>query len=109
MLTFNEYANERQQNNIKFCENRKKGASKIAVQAKAKGGPAKLTEWHFTAKLPEYDACLKAIKEGKPASYFKEQENYFIKQLSNIQNQRKFQEIMGKAEVWGEVYFKLNT
>jgi hypothetical protein len=108
MQTFNEYVDSRQSENIKFCEDRKKGASKIATEAKAKGaGPAQLTAWHFSAKLPEYDACIKAIKENRPASYFHDQELGFIRQLSTIRNQRKFQEIAGKAEVYGEVYIKI--
>lgn len=107
MHTFNEYVNEKTSNNIKFCEDRKKGATKIANEAKAKGGIAELTYWHFTAKIPEYDACIKAIKENKPTSYFQQQETRLIHQLSGIRNQRKFQEIMGKVEVWGEVFIKI--
>jgi hypothetical protein len=110
MLTFSEYVDRKQAENIEFCEDRKKGASKIATEAKGKGaGPAQLTAWHFAAKLPEYDDCIKAIKEKKPASYFHEQELSFIRQIASVKNQRKFQELMGKAEVWGEVFIKLNA
>ena len=105
MHTFNEYVDHKQQNNIKFCEDRKKGATKIAHEAQANA--AQLTYWHFAAKLPEYDECIKAIKAGKPASYFQQQEVKLIHQLSGIRNQRKFQEVMGRVEVYGEVFIKV--
>lgn len=104
MYTFNEYVAD---TNVKFCEDRKKGASKIAHEAQSKGGISMLTAWHFAAKLPEYDNCIKAIKENKPTSYFHQQQIKFIQQLIGVRNQKKFQEIMGKTEVWGEVFLKL--
>lgn len=107
MRTFNEYVNRNQENNVQFCEDRKKGAAKIATEARAKGGPAQLTYWHFSAKLPEYNECIKAIKANKPASYFQQQEMKLIHQLAGIRNQRRFQEVMGQAEVWGEVFIKV--
>lgn len=108
MHTFNEYVNRSQETNVQFCEDRKKGAAKIASEARAKGGPAQLTAWHFAAKLPEYDECIKAIKAGKPANYFQQQEVRLIRQLTGIRNQRTFQEVMGRAEVWGEVFIKVS-
>jgi hypothetical protein len=108
MQQFNEYLDRKQDELVQFCEDRKKGASKIATEAKSKGaGPAQLTAWHFSAKLPEYDECIKAIKMKKPASYFQQQEIKLIHQLSGIRNQRNFQEIMGRAEVWGEIFIKV--
>ena len=107
MQKFNEYVNRKQDENVQFCEDRKKGAAKIAKEARSKGGPAQLTAWHFAAKLPEYDACIKAIKDGKPSSYFQQQEVKLINQLTSIRNQRTFQEVMGRAEVWGEVFIKV--
>jgi hypothetical protein len=64
--------------------------------------------WHFAAKIPEYDACMRAIKENKPTSYFHEQEMKHIRELNNIRNQQKFQEVMGRAEVYGEVFIKVS-
>ncbi len=107
MGLFSEYINSKESELVKFCEDRKKGATKIAREAQAKGGAAQLTAWHFTAKLPEYDECIKAIKNGKAATYFQAQELKLIHQLTGIRNQRKFQEIMGRAEVWGEVFLKV--
>jgi hypothetical protein len=108
MQQFSEYVNRKQNENVQFCEDRKKGAAKIASEARAKGGPAQLTAWHFAAKLPEYDECIKAIKNEKPASYFHDQEMRLIRQLTGIRNQRTFQEVMGRAEVWGEVFIKVS-
>jgi len=107
MHQFQEFVNRKQNELVEFCEDRKKGASKIYTEARAKGGAAQLTAWHFAAKLPEYDECIKAIKAGKTQSYFQQQEVKLLHQLTSIRNQRTFQEIMGRAEVWGEVFIKV--
>jgi hypothetical protein len=107
MHTFNEHVNRKQDENVQFCEDRKKGAAKIAQDARSKGGPAQLTAWHFAAKLPEYDECIKAIRAGKSPSHFQQQEVRLIHQLTSIRNQRTFQEVMGRAEVYGEVFIKV--
>lgn len=107
MQQFNEYVDRKQNELVDFCEDRKKGAAKIATEAKSKGGVAQLTAWHFSAKLPEYDECIKAIKAKKSASYFQQQEIKLIRQLSAIRNQKHFQEVTGRAEVWGEVFIKV--
>ena len=44
-----------------FAEKRMGGASKIANNAKEKGGPSMLTYHHFVVKLPHY----KKASEGK--------------------------------------------
>ena len=107
MQQFSEYVNRKENELVQFCEDRKKGATKILNEARAKGGPAQLTAWHFAAKLPEYDACIKAIKAGKPASHFQDQQIKLIRQLNGIRNQRRFQEVMGQAEVYGEIFIKI--
>jgi len=104
MQYFHEYVNRKQDDLVKFCEDRKKGASKIATEARAKGGAAQLTAWHFAAKLPEYDECIKAIKNGKSAEYFKQKMLKHMRNASTVGNQKKFQELLGKAEVYGEIY-----
>jgi hypothetical protein len=88
-----------------FCEQRKKGATKIAREAS--GGPGRLTKWHFDAKLPEYDECEKSIKDNKGKEHFKQKMLKYLRDASIATNQRGFQELMGKAEVWGEVYQEL--
>jgi hypothetical protein len=107
METFLEYTINKKSEKIKFCEDRKKGAQKILSEANAKGGVSKLTAWHFSAKLPEYDECLKAIKDEKPPEFFKQKMRGLSQELMNITVQKKFQEVMGKLEVWGEIYLVL--
>ena len=104
MYTFTEYVVGKKRD-IEFCEDRKKGADRIARQAG--GGPGRLTKWHFEAKLPEYDECINAIKDDKNKSYFKQKMSEYLKRAAITSNQRNFQELMGKAEVWGEIYHEL--
>lgn len=94
---------------VKFCEERKKGAKKIADQAALKGGVAELTAWHFNAKLPEYDACISALKENEDVNFFKDMLVELTAQLHEAKTQKAFQEIMGKMEVWGEVYLQVKA
>jgi hypothetical protein len=103
MGTFLEYVNAK---DVEFCKQRKKGASKIAREAP--GGVGRLTQWHFAAKLLEYDECLSAIKEGKhQGEFFKQKMMKYLREAGNATNQRNFQESTGKAEVWGEIYFEV--
>lgn len=104
---FLEYISSKSNEDLKFCEEREKGASKIAKDAAAKGGYAKLTAWHFEAKHPEYELCQKAIDQKKSASYFKDQMVKYLNEARGTSDQKRFQVAMGKAEVWGEVYHKL--
>lgn len=92
-----------------FSQARLEGATKITDTAKAKGGPALLTYHHFKVKLPYY----KKASEGKfnVESMQKELSN-LIQELvkgtsSQIKlNQVKFQIIVGKIEVIGELLIK---
>lgn len=92
-----------------FAEARLEGATKITDAAKAKGGPALLTYHHFKVKLPYY----------KKASEGKFNVNAMQKELANLiqelvkgtsnqikLNQVKFQIIVGKIEVIGELLIK---
>ena len=44
---------------IEFATKRLEGATKISDNAKAKGGPAMLTHYHFVVKLPHYEKASK--------------------------------------------------
>ena len=91
-----------------FLNKRKAGAEKLAASAKAKGGYSILTAIHFAAKEKPYNDCLKwEDKEGKE-KHFKEKANEIYKQLSDLDSltQREFQDLMGKLEVYGEVYIR---
>ncbi len=92
-----------------FAKARLEGATKITDAAKAKGGPALLTYHHFKVKLPYY----KKASEGKfnVSVMQKELSNLIqelVKGMSNQikLNQVKFQIIVGKIEVIGELLIK---
>jgi len=91
-----------------FSSKRLKGATKIANDAKKKGGPATLTYQHFSVKLPYY----KKAEGGKfdPEKSKPEYER-LIKQLSSAgqevnMTQAEFQKLVGKIEVLGELIIK---
>jgi hypothetical protein len=44
---------------IEFAKKRLEGATKISDNAKAKGGDAMLTHYHFVVKLPYYEKASK--------------------------------------------------
>lgn len=92
---------------LDFFEKRKGGAKKIAQEARAKGGPSILTYWHFAAKDVPYREVIQAIKQDKDKSWF---ESKFRSNLSIIKpnmGQQKFQEVMGRLEVFGEAIAEL--
>jgi hypothetical protein len=79
------------------------GATKIANNAKEKGGPSMLTYHHFKVKLPYY----KKASEGK--FDMEESKKEFIKTLKSISlemNQTEFQTEVGRLEVLGELIIK---
>ena len=86
-----------------FAEKRMGGATKIANNAKEKGGPSMLTYHHFAVKLPYY----KDASEGKfNMDKSKKEFNQLIKKLSCDMQQVEFQKVMGKIEVLGELIIK---
>jgi hypothetical protein len=109
MLNYENFLNENSKDstNEKFVEKRKSGAAEIASKAAAKAGFAKLTAWHFKAKLPQYEICHKAIEQGKPNSFFENKFKELLSKINSGMNQKNFQETMGELEVWGEVLIQL--
>lgn len=92
-----------------FAATRLIGATKITDAAKAKGGSALLTYHHFKVKLPYY----KKASEGKfNIDSMQKELSTLIQELvkgtsSKIKlNQVKFQIIVGKIEVIGELLIK---
>jgi hypothetical protein len=87
----------------KFSSNRLNGASDIADKAEKKGGDALLTYHHFKVKLPYY----KKAKENKMD--YKKSKLEFEKLIAELSEkslslpQIKFQELVGKIEVLGEL------
>jgi hypothetical protein len=93
---------------LEFFEKRKAGAAKIAVEAKAKGGPSMLTYWHFSAKAQPYSEVISAIKSNKEPSFFLQKCQHLAGKLKfKTLKQEEFQKIMGQLEVYGEAYSQL--
>jgi len=92
-----------------LTQKRHDGAEKIAMAAKEKGGPALLTYHHFKVKLPYYK---KAAKGNFDYKEYKKEYKGLCKELhshmNSIENmnQTKFQELVGKLEVVGELLIK---
>ena len=93
-----------------FAQKRLDGATKIAKNAKEKGGPAMLTYHHFNVKLPYYkkaaagkfdvDDAKKELK--KLTEHLNDAVNGKVK-LEQIEFQKK----VGIIEVLGELLIKL--
>ncbi len=91
-----------------FCKKRRDGAAGVAEKSAAKGGPATLTAWHFKAKLPLYDEIIEKIEKGESLDFLKSRFQEIIDQLSlGKLSQRKYQELTGMLEVFGEVFIKV--
>ena len=86
-----------------FAEKRLGGATKIADNAKEKGGPSMLTYHHFVVKLPYY----KKASQGKfDLEKIKKEFNETLKKISMDMGQVEFQKEMGRLEVLGELIIK---
>lgn len=89
-----------------FAKKRLKGATKIAGDAKEKGGVAILTYHHFVVKLPIYKMAV----EGKfSLEDAKKQLEKYMEEFCGGQtkmDQIGFQRLVGLIEVWGELIIK---
>jgi len=95
-----------------FSKNRLAGAAKIATAAKEKGGDALLTYHHFHVKLPYYQKSA----DGKltPEAIKKEYDNLLTDLYEATRNsmsitQIRFQELVGKIEVLGELLIRMKA
>ena len=92
-----------------FAEGRGKGAEKITDNAKNKGGDSMLTYHHFKVKLPYYEKASEGIFDRDNS--IKEYKKH-LKELYDTTNKDmditpvKFQELMGRIEVLGELIIK---
>ena len=91
-----------------FAKKRLEGATKIAENAKEKGGPAMLTYHHFVVKLPHYENASKGMFDCQMAKT--ELKNY-TDQFCNLDerveiDQIEFQKLVGLIEVLGELIIK---
>ena len=89
-----------------FAQKRHAGAQKIADAAEKKGGVSLLTYDHFRVKLPYYKKAV----EGK-FDFEKTKKEYekncselhsYMNKIEKV-NPKKFQELVGKIEVLGEL------
>jgi hypothetical protein len=86
---------------LDFADNRLGGATKIAQNAKEKGGDALLTYHHFVVKLPYYEKAKKGEMDIDTAK------KEFMETLAKISldmDQTTFQTEMGRLEVLGELF-----
>lgn len=90
---------------VVFAKKRHAGAEKITNSAKKKGGPALLTYEHFRVKLPYYAKAEKSFDaEAAKQEYVglcKELHSHMDK--IEEMNMDKFQRLLGKMEVIGEL------
>lgn len=92
-----------------FAEKRGKGAGKIAHDAKEKGGLALLTYHHFKVKLPYYEKASKGeLTFDQLKSEYESKCKELHSHMDHIEkmDQIKFQELVGKLEVLGELLIK---
>ena len=92
-----------------FAETRGKGAEKIADNAKEKGGLAMLTWHHFKVKAPYYEKAAEGKFDlEKAEKEYKELLEKLYKATSKEMDisQIRFQELVGKIEVVGELIIK---
>lgn len=111
MKTFEIYLENENLNHkelIDFFKKRKEGAKNIAKNAKEKGNTSTLTYWHFVVKNKSYSEVIEAIKSNKGKKFFEKKCRKFLNELKkNDLKQKKFQEIIGRLEVWKEAYIKV--
>lgn len=89
-----------------FSENRLAGATKISKAAKEKGGDALLTYHHFHVKLPYYQKSVDGeLNMEELKSEYDDLLTDLYEDTRNSMNisQVKFQELVGKIEVIGEL------
>ena len=88
-----------------FSQKRGEGASKIAENAKEKGGLSILTYYHFVVKEPYYkkaeEGTLDLVKSKKELKQLVEELYQGINDMSI--KQVAFQKLVGKIEVLGEL------
>jgi len=92
-----------------FAQKRHDGAEKIADNAKEKGGTALLTYHHFKVKLPYYKKAVdgKFNFDAAKKEYVKlcSELHSYMNKIEDL-DQTKFQELVGKIEVVGELLIR---
>lgn len=115
VLNFNNFINEAKEEQTPFQEfasKRLAGATKIADNAKAKGGTSMLTYYHFVVKLPYYKKAVAGKFDITSATGELRKLNAELNSLLKTfepKDQIPFQKVMGKIEVIGELLIKHST
>jgi hypothetical protein len=108
-LRLNEASDTKSESFETFADNRLSGASKIADNAKEKGGDAMLTYHHFNVKLPIYQKSARgkfSPEQGiKTLNSLIDELNQSVGKSVKI-SQVEFQKLVGLIEVWGELLIK---
>lgn len=89
-----------------FAKKRLEGATKIAKDAKEKGGAALLTYHHFVVKLPHYK---KAAEGGFKLADAQIELKKYLDEMCSVgvdMDQIHFQRLVGLIEVLGELIIK---
>jgi hypothetical protein len=95
---------------MEFLKNRKAGAQDTASKAKAKGGDAILSYYHFAAKDKPYANVIKTFKNEGLETTIKLCKNEYkrlMKECDLDMSQKEYQAIVGVIEVYGECYIRL--
>ena len=94
-----------------FAQKRLAGATKIAEMAKAKGGISMLTYHHFVVKLTYYKKAaagkFDAVKAKQEIRDLQAELGKILKTFDKG-SQIRFQKVMGKIEVLGELLIRLD-
>lgn len=93
---------------LDFAKKRLEGATKIANNAKEKGGVAMLTHYHFVVKLPYYENASKGMFDcGLAKTELKNYTQTFCSLDEKVEiDQIEFQKLVGIIEVLGELIIK---
>jgi len=99
---------EKEESFTEFSEKRLKGATKIAQDAKKKGGPSMLTYQHFSVKLPYYKKATAGKMDPEISKLeYKKLIQQLYKAGENLKlTQSEFQKLLGKIECIGELIIK---
>ena len=109
MISLLKLIKEAKESEEEFAETRKKGAEKITKNAKEKGGLSMLTWHHFKVKLPYYQKAIEGKFDAEKAQ--KEYTELLEKLYDSTKDsmgigQVRFQELVGKLEVLGELLIR---
>ncbi len=108
-MYFQENVKPQSDDPMTFLKNRKAGAEAAAKAAKEKGGDAILSYYHFEAKDKPYAEIIKVLRNSGIDDAKKLCKQKYKQLLSDVDldmDQKEYQAVVGKLEVYGECYIK---